>query len=99
MMSDKTPGDVFNDLQSIANFVGRQCKRIEQLEARIAELGGDLEVMRLQRDATHVSRCPNCERLTAVYEAAKDAVEQSPPFVTLWLQDAVAAVEGKDDAD
>ena len=27
---------------------------------RIEELEGDLNIMRLQRDATHISRCPKC---------------------------------------
>jgi hypothetical protein len=35
--------------------------------------------------------------LNDVYEAAKDAVEQNPPHVTLWLEDAVAALEESDD--
>ena len=37
-----------------------QIVQIASLQAKVDELEGDLNIMRLQRDATHVSRCPKC---------------------------------------
>ena len=72
-------------------LLARACKA----EAENERLRGDLEVMRLQRDATHVSRCPNCERLRAVYEAVKDIKWRSIDkdnmefATTCWKKDAI----------
>jgi hypothetical protein len=30
------------------------------MQTKIERLRGDIQVLKLQRDATHVSRCPNC---------------------------------------
>ena len=63
---------------------GEQMAEIERLTAenkqqalRIDELEGDLEVMRLQRDATQASRCPNCERLRAALDEIADRFWES----------------------
>ena len=37
-MSDKTAGEVFNDLQQIANFIGKQSSCIAELEGRVEAL-------------------------------------------------------------
>ena len=47
---------MLEDMDTIDKLV----TEIERLQARVEELEGDLNIMRLQRDATHVSRCPKC---------------------------------------
>ena len=37
-MSKKTAGEVFNDIQDLANFVGAQQKQIEDLTTRVQYL-------------------------------------------------------------
>jgi len=43
-----------------------QIVQIASLQAKVDELEGDLNIMRLQRDATHVSRCPTHPAITVV---------------------------------
>jgi len=62
--------------------------RIEDLKRRSNERWRDNE--RLQ--ARVESLTAENKRLRAVYEAAKDAVEQNPPYVTLWLEGEVEAI-------
>jgi hypothetical protein len=33
---------------------------LARADAKCVKLTGDIQVLKLQRDATHVSRCPNC---------------------------------------
>ena len=63
-------------MEGAADCIEAKDKRIEELEARHdkfikefwktnaenEQLRGDLEIMRLQRNATHCSRCPECAK-------------------------------------
>ena len=40
----------------------------DEHEARVEALEGDLNIMRLQRDATHVSHCPKCKESERLIE-------------------------------
>ena len=81
-------------------FTGGQHPLITEAANRIEELEDDIAVAEenfKEQIKVHEKDRAEIEQLRAVYEAAKDAVEQNPPFVTLWLQDAVAAVEEAND--
>jgi chromosome segregation ATPase len=45
---------------------------LDEAQARVKELEGDLNIMRLQRDATHVSRCPKCSTEQGSLEVSAD---------------------------
>ena len=50
---------------------------IERLQARVEELEGDLNIMRLQRNAKHCSRCPECaEEFVYSYGTNTVVIEQ-----------------------
>ena len=51
---------------------------IKGFNEMITILAGDLEVMRLQRDATQSSRCPNCERLRALLKSSPEPATINP---------------------
>jgi predicted RNase H-like nuclease (RuvC/YqgF family) len=48
------------EIASLAAAVNTMHKEAIEQEKHIAKLEGDIQVLKLQRDATHVSRCPNC---------------------------------------
>ena len=50
-MSEKSAGEVFNDLQQIANFIGKQSSLIRELEAENERLLAVYEAAKYARSA------------------------------------------------
>jgi hypothetical protein len=47
-------------IASLAAAVNTMHKEAIEQEAEIERLKGDIQILKLQRDATHFSRCPRC---------------------------------------
>jgi len=59
---------------------------IERLQARVEELEGDLNIMRLQRNAKHCSRCPECAKeFVYSYGTSTVVIEQGDSCEHQWV--------------